>query len=59
MTAYEARRAQLAAGETVLDELQAADLRVTEAQLSELRARLELATAEARLRHAVGLSVAE
>ncbi len=57
--AYEARRAQLEAGEGLLDDLQAADLRVTEARLSELRARLELVVAEARLRHALGASLVD
>lgn len=57
--AYDARRAQLAAGETVLDELDNADLRVTEARLSILRAQLELVVAEARLRHAVGVSLVD
>jgi len=57
--AYEARRAQLAGGEGLLDDLEAADLRVTDARLSELRARLELGVAEARLRHAVGASLLE
>ena len=57
--AYEARRAQLGAGETVLDELESADLRVTEARLSLLRSQLELVVAEARLRHAVGTSLVD
>jgi outer membrane protein TolC len=57
--AYEARRAQLTAGEGLLDDLEAADLRVTDARLSELRARLELVVAEARLRHALGASLVE
>lgn len=57
--AYEARRAQLAAGEGLLDDVSAADLRVTETQLAELRARLEAATAEARLRHALGLGLTD
>ena len=57
--AYDARSAQLRAGETVLDEVENADLRVTEAQLSVVRARLELVVAEARLRHAVGASIVD
>lgn len=56
-TAYASRRAQLSAGEGLLDDVENADLRVTEARLSELRARLELVVAEARLRHAVGASI--
>jgi len=57
--AYEARSARLRGGETVLDEVENVDLRVTEAQLSVVRARLELVVAEARLRHAVGTSVVD
>lgn len=52
--AYAARAAQLAAGEAVLTELVTADVRVTEAQLAVLRARMELALASARLDHALG-----
>lgn len=57
--AYAARAAQLAAGDAVLTELVAADLRVTEAQLSTLRARVELSLASARLRHALGEPLSE
>lgn len=57
--AYEARSAQLAAGETLLDEVENADLLVTEAHLFVVRARLEVVVAEARLRHSVGDSVVD
>ena len=52
--AYRAQTAELAAGESILNDLLLADARATEARLADLRARITAHLARARLAHATG-----